>query len=62
MSKAFDCVNHYILLRQLERLGIRCVILKLMESYLTKRKQVTEILYKDKRLNAIKNKYLNMIK
>ena len=43
LEKAFNTVNHNILLRKLEKYGIRGLPLKLMESYLSERKQVTKI-------------------
>lgn len=43
MSKAFDYVNHDVLLKKLEGYEIRGNVLKLLESYLSNRTQCTEI-------------------
>ena len=39
LQKAFDTVNHKILLQKLERYGIRCKVLDLFESYLSGQSQ-----------------------
>ena len=43
LAKAFNTVNHTILLKKLEKYGIRGQSLQLMESYLNNRSQVTKI-------------------
>ena len=44
LSKAFDTIDHKILLKKLERYGIRGVTNSLIESYLSQRVQYTEVL------------------
>ena len=41
--KAFDCINHTILLRKLERYGVRGLPLDLLSSYLRNRAQQVQI-------------------
>ena len=42
-SRAFDTVNHVILLRKIERYGVRGIALQLLSSYLKNRQQTVEI-------------------
>ena len=43
LQKAFDTVDHSILLKKLEHYGLRGIVNDWFTSYLTSRKQITEI-------------------
>lgn len=43
LSKAYDCLNHNILLQKLDKYGIRERCLKWFESYLSKRQQMVQV-------------------
>lgn len=51
LSKAFDCVQHGILLQKLERYGFRGSTLEWFKSYLSGRKQIVKIPNKSDELN-----------
>lgn len=55
-SKAFDCLDHKLIIKKLQNLGINGRELKWFDSYLSNRKQLVEITYKDKNtINKVKS-------
>ena len=46
MSKALECIDHAILLKKLEKYGVRGAALKLIKSYLSNRWQYVELYHK----------------
>jgi hypothetical protein len=55
LSKAFDVVDHDILLRKMAGMGIRGVAQKWFQSYLENREQKVKITYRRKETNEIIN-------
>jgi hypothetical protein len=55
LQKAFDCVNHSILLAKMEFHGISGIVNKLMRSYLENRHQRVSV--KDIKLNKVSSKW-----
>ena len=43
LKKAFDCVDHYVLVKKMHDYGIRGLTLKLFQSYFTNRSQICKV-------------------
>ena len=57
LAKAFDTVDHHILLQKLEHYGIRGIVLHFYQSFLENRKQLKHVLAKvDKSHFAVTSK------
>lgn len=62
MSKAFDMVDHEILLKKMETYGIRGTVLEWFTSYLSGRKQIVDISYDNgKEIKVYRSSLVNII-
>lgn len=52
LSKAFDTIDHPLLLKKLESCGVRGVALKLLGSYLENRHQLVSLIFKGKNYSS----------
>ena len=58
LAKAFDSVNHKILLQKLEKYGVRGIPLKFLESYLSNRWQYIKLTEKYSDLESLKTDFI----
>jgi hypothetical protein len=58
LQKAFDCVNHYVLLEKLKFYGVSGVGMKLMSSYLDNRYQ--RVVMEDTKLNKVTSRWVRV--
>ena len=62
LSKAFDSVSHEMLLTKIQDLGIRGVLHNIIKSFLSDRKQCTEISYKSRQFTTNKRSSFSLVK